>query len=434
MRLAVGLPSLPATAIERAQIEAAAAALAESADLEFFAESTRLMEGDLPGPGYHYLRLPERHATRRFDAALHIVGRDFRPYEVGYLLARRCPSVLWLIDTMSHHVLVGGMAPHGRWDAYAKVQLARHPAGPRTAAAIAAGWGTRAVFRTTDPLPHLLADNRFIAAARDVADVLTGEPPIVQLPARIAALERQRRDFDNVRTVAVVAPNLSWPAPELRSLRALLKARPEVTVRYHLIKWFEAGVRGPAAELGVDDQIDWVIEDGVEWRGEVADSAEVVIATTGDPTLNDRGLVRRAMAAGQIAVVMRAPAWEALTQGGVVIVDPGREREPGLRETLLALVDDPELCHGISRVASAHAGEVTPQETAAALLGELRQHAASHEFEVRREAPRAHDLARTLMRDYCVPHNASASTRDLVTNAIDGVCVDPTGPRAWQVT
>ena len=434
MRLAVGLPSLPSTAIERAQIEASVAALTELEEVEFFAESTRLVDGDLPGPGYHYLRLPERHAARRFDAALHIVGRDFRPYEVGYLQARRCPSVLWLVDTMSHHVLVGGMAPHGRWDAYGDVQRERGAAGPRTAAAIAAGWGTRAVFRTTDPLPHLLADNRFVAAAPDVADVLPGEPPIVPLPTRIAALERPKRDFDDVKTVAVVAPNLSWPAPELRSIRALLQARPDVTVRYHLIKWFEAGVRGPAAELGVDDQIDWVIEDGVEWRGEVADSAEVVIATTGDPTLNDRGLVRRAMAAGQIVVVMGAPAWEALPAGGVVIVDPGREREPGLRETLLALIDNPELCHGISAVAAAHAGDVSPQETAAGLLEELRQHATSRKFELRRNAPRAHDLARALMHDYCVPHNASESTRDLVTRAIDNVCADPTGPRAWQLT
>ena len=88
MRIAVSLPSLSAAAIERHQIEAAIRELARLADVEVFGESTRLREGELPATAHHYLRLPERHVAAPFDAALHPIGRDFRPYEPSVLLSR----------------------------------------------------------------------------------------------------------------------------------------------------------------------------------------------------------------------------------------------------------------------------------------------------------------------------------------------------------
>lgn len=433
MRIAVSLPNLPGTAIERQQIEAAVSQLGKLVHVEVFLEASRLLDGELPARAYHYLRLPERHATDPFDAALHIVGRDFRPYEVGVLMARRLPSVVWLLDTMTHHVLVGGLAPHGRWDRYGEILSEQNENGDAIAATIASGWGTRALFRTRDPLPVALGrENRMLAANAEVAGGLSFDAPVVPLPTDIPALRRRLRRMEKVETVAVVAPNLSWPGPELRALRALLRARPDVRVRYHLIKWFEGAVLGPARTLGVADEIEWIIEDGIEERPTVADSADVVVASTGDPTLNDRGLVYRAMAAGQVVVVMRAPAWDSLPGGAVVVLEPGREREAGLRETLLALVDDPALAKGVGAAAATHSGGVGAQETASLLLDQLKARVARRPLKLRRTAAAAVDRARELMVDYCTPHNASQTTRGLIGSRIDGILPDAAGPLAWR--
>jgi len=433
VRVALSLPSLPDTAIERHQIESAVAALSELVELEIFTETTRLRGGDLPAPAFHYLRIAERHADRPFTAALHVVGRDFRPYEAAVLMARRIPSVVWFLDTMTHHVLVGGLAPFGRWERYTEIHREHSAAGAMVATTIAAGWGTRAAFRTRDPLPEMLGrDNSLLAAAPDVMAGIGADVPIVPLPTDIPALRREAAPPSQIRTIAVIAPNLSWPGPELRALKAVLDGHPGLRVRYHLIKWFEAGVLGPAAALGVKDDIEWVIEDGIEQRAAVADSADCVVATTGDPTLNDRGLVLRAMAAGQVAVVMRAPAWEVLPDGALVVVDPGREREAGLRATLLALAADDDLAAGIGQAAAAHAGEFSPAHSAALLHEALQRRADASPVEIRRTADRALQQAQGLMVDYCTPHNASAATRDLVTSAIGGIMPAAAGPAKWR--
>ena len=170
MRIAVSLPSLSAAAIERHQIEMAIRALSVLADVEVFGESTRIRAGGLPANGYHYLRLPERHAVLPFDAALHPIGRDFRPYEPSVLLSRRLPSVVWMLDTTAHHVLVGALGAYGRWDHYAEILERQFEGGAAVASTVAAGWGTGALFRVRDPLPALCsADNRLIAASAGIA-------------------------------------------------------------------------------------------------------------------------------------------------------------------------------------------------------------------------------------------------------------------------
>jgi hypothetical protein len=433
VRVAFSLPNLPPTAIERAQVEATVAALAERVEVEIFTEAQRLREGELPAPAFHYLRMPERHAAAPFDAALHAVGRDFRPYEAAVLLARKLPSIVWFLDTMTHHVLVGGLAPFGRWDRYGAIQREHSPAGAMVTSTIAAGWGTRAVFRTRDPLPAMLGrDNQLLAASTDVAAGIGGDVPIVPLPTDIAALRRQARPRTAVRTIAVIAPNLSWPGPELRALKAVLDVRPELKVRYHLIKWFEGAVLGPAAALGVRDQIEWVIEDGIETRMAVADSGDAVVATTGDPTLNDRGLVMRAMAGGQVAVVMRAPAWESLPTGTLVVVEPGREREAGLRQTLLALAADGDLAAGIGRAAAHQAGEISAPHTAGLLHDALTAASAQGAPVMRRTADLALRHSRGLMIDYTTPQNAGAATRALVASGIDAILPDAEGSPVWR--
>jgi len=433
MRIAVSLPSLSAAAIERHQIEAAIRELAALADVEVFGESTRLREGDLPATGHHYLRLPERHAAAPFDAALHPIGRDFRPYEPSVLLSRRLPSVVWLLDTTAHHVLVGALAGYARWDRYGEILEHQREDGAAVAATVATGWGTRALFRVKDPLPVMCAErNTLIAATDDIARPLGADVPVVPLPASPAELRPISYELEAVRRIAIVAPNVSWPAPELRALTAVLAQRPDIEASYHVIKVLEPGIRHAAAEAGLGDRVEWVVEDGVDRRRELADAADVVVATTGDPTLNDRGLVYRAMAAGQVAVVMRAPAWDSLPSGVAVVVEPGREREAGLRETLLALVDDAELAQGIGAAAAAHGAVVGAKETASLLLEQLQASGARQPLELQRTGASALDRARGLMIDCCMPHNASQATRGLIGSRLEGILPDAAGPPAWR--
>ncbi len=433
MRIAVSLPSLSAATIERYQIEAAIRELAVLADVEVFAESTRLREGELPATGHHYLRLPERHAAAPFDAALHPIGRDFRPYEPSVLLSRRLPSVVWMLDTTAHHVLIGALAGYARWDRYGEILEQQRVDGAAVAATVAAGWGTRALFRVKDPLPVMCAEqNTLIAATADIARQLGADIPVVPLPASPAELRPISHEIDTVRRVAIVAPNVSWPAPELRALAAVLAARPDLEASYHVIKVLEPGIRHAAAAAGLGDRVEWVVEDGVDRRRELADTADVVVATTGDPTLNDRGLVYRAMAAGQVAVVMRAPAWDSLPSGAAIVVEPGREREAGLRETLLALVDNAALARGIGAAAAEHSTGVGAQDTALLLLEQLRAGAERRPLQLQRTAAAALERANALMVDNCMPHNASPATRDLVGGRIEAILPDAAGPPAWR--
>ncbi len=433
MRIAVSLPSLSAAAIERHQIEAAIRELATLAEVEVFGESTRLREGDLPAPGHHYLRLPERHAAAPFNAALHPIGRDFRPYEPSVLLSRRLPSVVWLLDTTAHHVLVGALAGYARWDRYGEILGQQRQDGPAVAATVAAGWGTRALFRVKDPLPILCAEhNSLIAATDDIARQLGPEVPVVPLPASPGELRPTPHMFETARRIAIVAPNVSWPAPELRALAAVLAERPDIEASYHVIKVLEPGIRHAAAQAGLGDRVEWVVEDGVDRRRELADTADVVVATTGDPTLNDRGLVYRAMASGQVAVVMRAPAWDSLPNGAAVVVEPGREREAGLRETLLALVDDDALARGIGAAAKGYCAGGTARDTAALLLDHLRASEAQRAPRLRRTGAAALDHARALMVDCCMPHNVSQAARELIDQRIEAILPDSAGPPAWR--
>ncbi len=433
MRIAVSLPSLSAAAIERHQIEAAIRELAALAEVEVFGESTRLREGELPATGHHYLRLPERHAAAPFDAALHPIGRDFRPYEPSVLLSRRLPSLAWMLDTTAHHVLVGALAGYGRWDRYGEILEQQREDGAAVAATVAAGWGTRALFRVKDPVPVMCAErNLLIAATEDIARQLGPDVPIVPLPASPAELRPIRHEIATVRRIAIVAPNVSWPAPELRVLAAVLEQRPSLEASYHVIKILEPGMRHAAAVAGLGDRVEWVVEDGVDRRRELADDADVVVATTGDPTLNDRGLVYRAMAAGQVAVVMRAPAWDTLPPGAAVVVEPGREREAGLRETLLALVDDAALARGVGAAAATHSAGVGAKETASLLLEHLRASAGQGPLQLQRTAGSGLARARALMFDCCMPHNASPATREMIGGRLDATLPDPAGPPTWR--
>jgi len=433
MRIAVSLPSLSAAAIERGQIEAAIRELAALAHVEVFGESTRLREGQLPATGHHYLRLPERHAAAPFEAALHPIGRDFRPYEPSVLLSRRLPSVAWLLDTTAHHVLVGALAGYSQWDRYGEILEQQREDGAAVAAAVAAGWGTRALFRVKDPLPVMCAErNTLVAATDDIARQLGEDIRVVPLPASPAELRPTSHEIETVRRIAIVAPNVSWPAPELRALAAVLAERPNLEASYHVIKVLEPGIRHCAAEAGAGDRVEWVVEDGVDRRRELADDADVVVATTGDPTLNDRALVYRAMAAGQVVVVTRAPVWDSLPNGAAVVVEPGREREAGLRGTLLALADDAALARGIAAAAATHAAGVSAKETAELLLERLRDRANERPLRVQRTAARALDSALGMMSSHCVPHNASASTRGLIEKRLDAILPDQAGPEAWR--
>ena len=127
MRLAVALPGLESAALDRRALEATLSALAASGvDVEGFAEHDRLDVGDLGFPVFHYLRLPERNGAAPFDQVLYPLGRDAAPYQAAFWLMVQCPGVVWLFDSVLHHLALGGYGLWGKWTQYRELLTAAY--------------------------------------------------------------------------------------------------------------------------------------------------------------------------------------------------------------------------------------------------------------------------------------------------------------------
>ncbi len=436
MRVAITLPSIDPRALVARQLDAVVRALAARVDVEVFVESTRLREGDLPAPAFHYLRFDERHRHREFDTALYPLGRDFLPYEPSYLLAGRCAGVAWILDPAMHHMLVGGLALLGRWDAYIEALEATVPKlGARVGAAVAGGWGSRALYERYDPLVRAMSQHhRMLAATAPIAAQLRRQGVTVEhveLPIDAGVLGAPSEHSDTQGIVTVVSASSRWPQPLMSGLARLLEKRSDLSIRYVTPEIIHQAIAGPAASrAGLDGRIEWHLSPSPAELRQVTDGADIVIAAAPEPVAYERAVLYRALAAGALTLVADAPHYEFLPRDVAPRLAPGRAMGQALFVTVDNLLDDDALVAALRQagrcliVAGADATSI-----AASVEAELER---AHELctTPARRSEATWKLLRRRLHQRCVPSNATDAERHLIRGCLANVAPHAVGMTA----
>lgn len=436
MRVAITLPSIDPEALVARQLDAVASALAERVDVEVFVESTRLRHGGLPAPAFHYLRFDERHRHKAFDTALYPLGRDFLPYEPSYLLAGRLAGVAWILDPAMHHMLVGGLALLGRWDAYLEALETTIPEhGARVGAAVAGGWGTRALYDNHDPVARAMSKgHRMLAATAPIAARLQRQGVAaerVELPIGAGILGTPTGHSDAPSVVAVVSASSRWPLPLMSGLARLLAKRPELSIHYVTPEIIHQVVAGPAAsQAGLDGRIDWHLSPSSAEHLEVTDSADIVIAVAPEPVAYERALLYRALAAGAVTLVADAPHYDFVPRHVAPRLAPGRAVGDALFFTVDSLLDDEALVDGLRQAGRRLVAEGPEAASIASTLqAELERASQLCAIPVRRAAA-TWELLRGRLERRCVPSNATDAARHLIRERLAKVALDVVGMTA----
>lgn len=377
MRLAVALPSLAPEAPHRIALDRTIQALvAAGVEVECFVESTRLSEVDSVAPTFHYLRMHERHRVVAFDTALYPLGRDYRPYEPAFLLAMQFPGVVWVLDPVLHHLIVGGVVVRGRWDEYARVcEQAFGARGAQLAHTMAAGWAAPAFYRKNDPVPYLFAGQRSrLAASEAIAAAwpddklgVVVELPFVDLQTAEASVPR----------LLIATMNFNRPAPLLGGLRALLEVAPQLQVCAIAPPLVHAHLLAPvAARLGGLGSVQWQGQlDDVTLRREL-DLCTVVAFLREDLTVGDNALLQMALAAGKTVLVLGTEHYRCYPDACVMKIDPGYILAQQLASGVATLLRTERLAEAMATQARQFvAGLSTPEQVAGRLRGHLQQSA-----------------------------------------------------------
>ncbi|HJO04790.1 MAG TPA: hypothetical protein QGG47_12550 [Acidobacteriota bacterium] len=435
MRIAITLPSIDPRALVARQLDAVVRALTERVDVEVFAESMRLRKGELAAPAFHYLRFDERHEHKGFDTALYPFGRDFLPYEPSYLLAGRFAGVAWILDPAMHHMLLGALGLQGRWDAYIEVLESTVPMrGGRVGAAVAGGWGTRALYDHYDPLVRALSQrHRMLAATVPIAAQMRRqgvEAAHVELPV---AAETLGASSDGSRTkgvVAVVSASSRWPQPLMSGLARLLAKRPELTIRYATPEVIYHAVAGPAAlRAGLEGRIEWHLSPSPAGLLEVADGAEFVVAVAPEPVAYERAVLYRALASGSLTLVADAPHYGFVPRDIAPRLAPGRAVGQALFVTVDSLLDDAALVAGLQdagrSLVATGADAAFVAESVQTELERARDDCAPPS----RRSEATWELLRERLQRRCEPSNATSTACDLIR-----ACLARVAPRAIGMT
>lgn len=351
MRVAVALPALPPSSPQRISVMATLAELARlDVELEGFAEEPR-QYASAGFAVHHYLRASERELAGAFDTALYPLGRDWRPYEASWLCMAQRSGLVWVLDPVLHHLLVGGVAVRGWWDSYRETteEVFGRDAGRDLAMTVAWGWAVRSTYRRHDPVPALLRRQAGVCAAtRSIAADLErlGTPaPVVPLATPVVAAQdgRPRR----CRRILLLSFHYGWPEPVLQALRALLAAHGELDLRVVVPEVIQDASVGPrAGELNILDRVEWLTPDDAVLEREVQ-RADLIVHLRDDPTAGERTLMATGLSRGCPAMVLRAPHAHDLPPGCVVEVEPGRVLQASFSGMVSALVDDNELYRGL---------------------------------------------------------------------------------------
>lgn len=431
MRIAVALPGLERDALDRRALESTLRALAESGvDIEGFAEHDRLEAGDLGFPVFHYLRMPERNDVSPFDQALYPLGRDAAPYQAAFWLMGQCPGVVWLFDSVLHHLALGGYALWGKWTQYRELLRAAYgDIGPAVALTVAGNWGTSDLFRHFDLVAEMTRrQHAVIASWPALADRTCGQVGGREVSVAPLPLVEGAEPWDSAwpsptgpNTVTIVSLTSSNPAACVMAAAGALQGEPNRRVVLctskpaHLM-----GAAAAARRRGINDRIDWVLDPSWVELADVARRAEMTIWLDEDLRAGERLLVLQGLAAGRPTIVPRSDLYADLPEGAVAKVDLGHSLGPEVAGFMDALVSDPALEEGLREGARAFArSSLDPTAAARQLSSLLEELPVSDGLEMLDlSGPTLEAVGRDMI-EHVVPDGATVPTRRLLVDMLD---------------
>ncbi len=421
MRVAVALPSLDPAALDRRSIDAVTAGLAARGhDVEAFSEHDRL-EDDVGVPLFHYLRMSERHAAAAFDVALYPIGRDHIPYQGVYWLMRQLPSVAWFLDASVHHLVLGGIGFMDKWAGYRGMLDCEYgDLGAAVAHTVAGDWGTGAVFRRYDLMGAATSDQPGLLAAWPALaerlssriDRAVGVAPL-GLVDPVAEWEQDSVAPGVLPRAAIITVNDAYAVSAVRAASRILEIGRHRRVAVRIGRPVYQAFAEPAArELGIHDRVDWVLDASAQRLAEVSKEAGMLLFLAEDLRASDRLLLVQALAAGKLVLVPDCPLYDDLPEGVVAKTDLGSALAPTLDATLRALMDEGDLCEGLSAAAREFgAGYPGVEEAAAQLEVQLVAAASTGAPTQQNVGRRAWAAVAADLVDAVVPGGASAATR-----------------------
>jgi hypothetical protein len=431
MRLAVALPGLEREALDCRALEKTLSVLARSGvDIEGFAEHDRLEEGDLGFPVFHYLRMPERNDVLRFDQALYPLGRDAAPYQAAFWLMGHFPGVVWLFDSVLHHLALGGYALWGKWTHYRELLRAAYGnIGPAVAHTVAGNWGTSDLFRHIDLVAALTRQQRALIASWPALATQVegrdrdGNVAVAELPL-VEARENWEAEWsaaDGPGSVAIVSLTSSNPSAAVAAAAGALEGSSSRRATLCTSKpAHRMGAAATARRRGIADRIDWVLDPSWVELADVARRAVVSIWLDEDLRAGERLLILHGLSAGKPTIVPRSTIYADLPEGAVAKVDMGRSLGPEVAALMQALIVDTELKAGLQVGARAFASEVPEPLAAAAelqrLMGGLVEPGGLKMLDLPGPILEA---VRQDMFEHVVPVGAGKRTRQLLVEILD---------------
>jgi hypothetical protein len=434
MRLAVAMPSLEATAPQRLALDAVIERLVErGVDVEGFAEHDRVRQ-PAPCPLFHYLRMPERHHAAAFDTALYPLGRDASPYQGVYTLMERYPAVVWFLDSIAHHLAVGGIALMGDWAAYRELlDRAYDENGAPLAQTVASNWGTGAVFRRYDLVRAVAArQSRVLAAWPALAERIAArlqERSVEVIPLGLPREPRQQTPIEasaGIRSIAVMTVNESYATSAVRAAAAVLELDDRISVTVCLSEpIYKAEGRRVAEQLGVHQRVDWQLTTSPRQLARVASDRDMLVWLAEELQGGHRLLLLRGMGSGKMTVVPRCSLYDDLPEGAVAKLDLGRAVGPAVSALLRALNGDAALRRGLSAAGRAFAaGQAGPDGAAELLLEQLEAARAQSRLDEQQVAAPAWANAEQAIANAALPAAASPEVerhlRDVLRAHIPG--------------
>ncbi len=387
LRVALALPALEREAPLWRSLAATFEALGSrrAVDVEAFGELPSGAAPPLALPTYHYLRLRGRHAALPFDIGLYPLGRDSQPYEPAYGLMAQMPGVTWVLDPVLHHLQAGGVAIRGQWHEYYRLHEACFPGrGVQLLDILAAGWGSRAYYSRFDPMAvPLSAQLRVVAATQAIADALhqslgaRGENAsnrIDVVPVGITKNIAGGGGGSAAPRLLILGMNLAWPGPTMDGLADVLAAHADVRTSVCVPEpAYHVNLAPAALARGIFERIDWLLSPGYERQAAALPDADLVAFLRDDPTAGEMALLQRAMALGKAVLLLRGTHFEALPEGVVAKVEPGRGGGTSLAGVVGELLEDAALRNGLADAARRFAeNSPGPEAVADQLLGVLR--------------------------------------------------------------
>jgi hypothetical protein len=405
-------------------------------DLEGFAEHDRLAEASPRFPVYHYLRMPERHREKAFDLALYPLGRDASPYQAAAWLMKQFPSVVWLFDSVLHHLALGGIGLMGRWRSYRfLLEEAYGESGAAIAQTVTQNWGTNSVFGRYDLIAEMTkGQSAVVASWPALAQRLRRRLPNQEIPVASLPLIDDPANWrgDDVSDApgsltVIVSLSSSNPAATVAAAAAVLGTDHPKNITFCTSTFAYAnGAEDAARRQAIHDRIDWILDPSQELMTQITRRAGTVIWLDDDLRADGRALLMHGLAAGKMTLVPRSELYGDIPEGVVAKVDPGHSMGPEISAYMAALSSNTALRLGMQEAALDFAERAPNVERAAADLREILESLVNPAG--LRMSPISERVWKALHQDlstHVVPAAATVPTRRLLLETIRDLAKQP---------